>query len=300
MTWRIGDLIVDSIYEQALLDIEGLIPSSAEYKLRVTWLKPHYMDAVDNLIGVIQAFLVRAGHAVILVDTCVGNDKPRALLAAWLQRRGDFLERLSSIGVGREDVTHVLCTHMHPDHVGWNTLLENGIWQPTFPRARYLFADTEFRFWADELQRYAAAVGAGQLDPRHASVMDMMAATHADSVEPLVRAGLVDLVGTSHSIAPGVSLVATPGHTPGHVSVKLQSEGQSAVITGDCIHHPIQIAFPHLGTTVDVAPEAAVQSRVRLLEMASADASLVIGSHFSAPSAVKVCRDGAGFRVEQD
>lgn len=300
MTWRIGNLIVESIYEQDLLDIESLIPSSAEYKRRVPWLKPHYMDSADNLIGVIQAFLVRAERAVILVDTCVGNDKPRALLEAWHQRRGDFLERLRLIGVAREDVTHVLCTHMHPDHVGWNTVLENGAWRPTFPRARYLFAETEYRFWTSELQGYADAVGAGPQDPRHASVMDMMAATHADSVEPLVRAGLVDLVGMTHLIAPGVSLVSTPGHTPGHVSVRLESVGQSAVITGDCIHHPIQIAFPRLGTTVDVQPDVAVQTRERLLTMTAANASLLIGSHFSAPSAVRVCRDGDGFRIEKE
>jgi len=298
MSWSIGDIQVESIYEQDLLDIEALIPQSDEYKHRVDWLRPNYMNERDQLTGVIQAFLVRTQGAVILVDTCVGNDKDREFVEAWHRLSGDFLHRLCKLGIDRSDVTHVLCTHMHPDHVGWNTLLEDGSWKPTFPQARYLFSETEFDYWATQLEGYANL--ADSLDPNSLpfQVMKMMTATHADSVQPLVDAGLVDLVSSTHALCPGIVLMPTPGHSPGHVSVHIQSQGETAIITGDCIHHPIQIAFPALGTSVDTNIEQGVETRRLLLDFASSEKVLLIGSHFSNPSGVCVSRCGTAYRVD--
>ena len=192
-------------------------------------------------------------------------------------RQGRFLEDLAEAGYARESIDIVLCTHLHVDHVGWNTMLKDGKWAPTFPKARYLFAKKEVEFWSKS---------EGENDRT----------VQQDSVQPILDAGLADLVEMDHVLTPEVRLEPTPGHTPGHVSVRISSKGSEAVITGDVMHHPAQCADLDLKTRFDVDPAAATRMRREFLEKYKDGKVLVLGTHFAAPTAGRVVRDGAAFR----
>jgi len=163
------------------------------------------------------------------------------------------------------------------DHVGWNTMLKDGKWVPTFPNARYLIGRREWAHWKDEPDGPDRAV-------------------RNDSVRPIVYAGLADFVDTDHHVTPEVFLEPTPGHTPGHVSVRLRSRGEEAVITGDLMHHPVQCAHPEWASRADYDAEQARVTRQRFLETSARDGALVFGTHFAGPTAGRVVRDGAAFR----
>jgi glyoxylase-like metal-dependent hydrolase (beta-lactamase superfamily II) len=173
----------------------------------------------------------------------------------------------------------VVCTHLHVDHVGWNTLLEDGKWVPTFPKARYLIGRAEWDHWrAVDSRGQQAILG--------------------DSVQPIFDAGLADLVEPDHVLSEEVRLAPTPGHTPGHVSVVIESEGQTAMISGDFLHHPVQMAHPEWSSVSDSDPAMARRTRVDTLGLVADQAMLFIGTHFPAPTAGHVRRDGAAFRLE--
>ena len=193
------------------------------------WLAPHFLDDRGRLLQSIHAFVVRAPGLTALVDTCVGNDKDRGGQAPFHMMRTNFLEDLRAVGVPPESVDLVICTHLHVDHVGWNTRLDNGRWVPTFPRARHLFARTEWEHWASERDHNTRRI-------------------MADSVQPVLDAGLATLVEVDHRVSDELWLEPTPGHTPGHVSVRLSSGDGEAVITGDLMHHPVQVAEPGWGS----------------------------------------------------
>ncbi len=234
-----------------------------------SWLAPHfYVPETDRILMSIQTFIVRTPHHVILVDTCLGNDKPRSN-AAWNLRQGTYLADLERAGVRPQDVDYVLCTHLHVDHVGWNTRLEGGRWVPTFPKARYLFAKTEYEFWRD------------QREPDQAAVF-------GDSVRPIMDAGLAELVEGEHAIEDGVRLEPTPGHTPGHCSVHLASGGREAVITGDMMHHPIQIAEPDWSSKFCVDPQQAARTRHAFCGRYADRDVLILGTHFAPPTALRI------------
>jgi len=173
----------------------------------------------------------------------------------------------------------VVCTHLHVDHVGWNTMLVDGRWVPTFPNARYLMGRIEYAHWTGQRER------------------DDMTAILADSVAPVWDAGLVDLVETDHRICDEVSLAPTPGHTPGHVSVRIASCGEEALITGDFMHHPCQIARPEWSSTADSDPDAARRTREAMLTGLAGTPTLVIGTHFAGRTAGRIVRDGDAFRL---
>ena len=216
------------------------------------------------------------GGVRIAVDTCVGNDKEREL-ELWNKTQGPFLQHLEAGGVSRESVDFVLCTHLHVDHVGWNTILQDGRWVPTFPNAKYLFAREEFDHWSAEVE-----AGRGTHDTTDEAVM-------ADSIQPILEAGLHELVEMDKVIvdegeAAKVWLTPTTGHTPGHVSVCIASEGERALITGDCIHHPMQMASVDTRCFADSDQEAAVATRRQLLTSLAGSKCMLIGTHFAAPS----------------
>ena len=204
------------------------------------------------------------------MDTCVGNDKPREV-KNWNMRQGRFLEDLAEAGFPRERVDTVLCTHLHVDHVGWNTMLKDGKWVPTFPNARYLFGRKEFEHWSK------APAGPDR-------------DVQMDSVRPILDAGLADLVAMDHRITSEVYLEPTLGHTPGHVSVCISSKGDEAVITGDLMHHPVQCAEPDWAARFDVDPDAARRTRRAFLERHAGKPVLVLGTHFATPTAGRVVR----------
>jgi glyoxylase-like metal-dependent hydrolase (beta-lactamase superfamily II) len=247
----------------------------------IAWLTPRYADSQGKLKAVVQSFLVSDDVHRIVIDTCVGNDKGREPLDAFDHLQTDFLGRLSRLGWEPEAVTHVVCTHLHFDHVGWNTRRVRDEWRPTFPNARYVFCSPEFDYWR--------AFPEQEIEAQHGGIRD--------SVLPIVEAGLATYVEPDGIIVTGVTFLPTPGHTPGHCSVSIASNGERAIITGDVMHHPCQIAQPTWSTRSDYDPDLARESRQRLLASVVDTDTLVIGSHFAPPTAGRILRSEGGFEL---
>ncbi|MDD9875936.1 MAG: MBL fold metallo-hydrolase [Magnetovibrio sp.] len=279
--WRIGDVTVSRVVEiEAVGGLGRFLPAATrDAVLEIPWLQPHFANEEGRLKASIHALIIETPDARIVVDTCIGNDKQRGV-PAWHMMQTAFLDDFAAAGFAPDAIDAVLCTHLHVDHVGWNTRLVDGRWVPTFPNARYLMGADEFRFWE----------GRGD-DPNFGPVF-------SDSVKPVFDAGLVDLVATDHQVAPGVTLVPTPGHTPGHVSVLIASKGEEAFITGDILHHPCQLAHPEWGAIVDEDPGRAERTRRDIFERFSETPTLVIGTHFAAPTAGRLVRDGDAYRLD--
>jgi glyoxylase-like metal-dependent hydrolase (beta-lactamase superfamily II) len=215
-----------------------------------------------------------------VVDTCIGNDKNLPMVKNWHKRTGGtFLRDLADVGFPADSVDTVLCTHLHVDHVGWNTVREDGHWVPTFKNARHLWNKAEYDFWS-----VTEAKG----------FVDII----AESVAPVFDAGLVDLVAEDHVVTDEVRLEPTPGHTPGHVSVHIRSRGEEAVITGDLTHHPGQLAHPEWRSSADADGEQAEATRRAFLERYADQPVLIIGTHYAAPTAGHIVRDGDVYRLE--
>ena len=277
LSWQVGRVKITRIVEMDLPVPARAMPQATAAELRKSpWLYPHFVSEDDTTLKLsIHALLVEAPGLKLVVDTCIGNDRPREITGGQ-PLATPFLQHLGEAGWSRDGVDAVVCTHLHVDHVGWNTMLENGKWVPTFPKARYLIGRREYDFWSaydDEEQQ--AMLG--------------------DSVKPIFDAGLVELVELDHVISPEIRLTPSIGHTPGHVSVMIESEGERAVITGDMAHHPCQMAHPDWSLG-DNDPKAAALTRSRLFAEWADQTILVIGTHFAAPTAGHVLRDGAAFR----
>jgi glyoxylase-like metal-dependent hydrolase (beta-lactamase superfamily II) len=281
MQWRIGDVTVTKIVE---LEVTGgsrfLLPQATyEEIMPIAWLQPHFADERGRLKMSIHALVVETPSRRIIVDTCLGNDKQGRRIPTWNNLQGPFLADLAAAGFPRESIDTVLCTHLHVDHVGWNTMLVDGKWRPTFPRARYLMGRVEFEHWQAQRER------------------DDMEAVFADSVAPIYDSGLAELVETDARICDEVSLVPTTGHTPGHVSVRISSNGEEALITGDFMHHPCQIAHPEWSSLADSDPEMAHATRRRMFEELSDRPVLVIGTHFAGATAGHIVKAGDAYRL---
>ena len=284
--WQVGRVRVTQVIEL------GPMPTSPKFFFkdpppdlvaRHGWLKPHFANDDGKLLASIHCFVVESAGRRIVVDTCVGNDKKRSS-PAWNALNGPFLQHLTDAGFAPKSIDTVLCTHLHVDHVGWNTRWVGARWVPTFANARYLFARKEWEHWAAEAgAREAAGQGGGAPD-------DVL----GDSVRPILDAGLAELVDTDHRLTDEVGLEPTPGHTPGHVSVRIESAGQRAVITGDLMHHPIQCAEPDRLGNFDHDAEQARATRRYFLACCARDRTLVFGTHFAPPTAGHVvAADGA-------
>jgi glyoxylase-like metal-dependent hydrolase (beta-lactamase superfamily II) len=243
-------------------------------------LMPKALDAKDMLLLCIQSYVVRTPHHTILVDTCVGNDKERPARPSWHMRTdATYMRNLAAAGLKVEDIDYVMCTHLHVDHVGWNTRLENGRWVPTFPKARYLFAKRDY-------DHFSAENAKAPLPP------------FVDSVLPIVEAKRAELVGDEHGIGDHVRLLPTPGHTPGHVAIRLGGDGDHAVMAGDLIHWPLQALYPELSPRFDVDKAQAARTRRSFLERYCDTNTLCCTAHFPSPSAGRIKRSGNGFRCE--
>lgn len=283
LSWQVGAVKITRVVEMEMPvpagEKGGFIPDATPLALRaIPWLYPNFVNEQDQMLLSIHALLIEAPGLRLVVDTCIGNDKPRGL-SGGKSLSTNFLQAFEAAGWTRDSVDAVICTHMHVDHVGWNTMLVDGRFVPTFPKARYLFGRVEFDHWTSEGE-------------------DEQQAILADSVQPIVDAGLAEFVSLDHVVSPHVRLVPTTGHTPGHVSVMIESEGQSAVITGDMSHHPCQMAHPDWSTSFDSDRNAAAVTRARMFAEWADAAHLVIGTHYAAPTAGHICRDGTGFRFE--
>ncbi|PQA87687.1 MBL fold metallo-hydrolase [Marinicaulis flavus] len=282
MKWRIGDITVTRIVDMEEPHADGafLMPDATrEAVAAIDWLRPNFADEEGNIKMSFHAFVVETPSVTIMVDTCIGSDKDRGG-GPMDKLKTPFLENLAAAGFSPEDIDVVLCTHLHIDHVGWNTRLVDGRWVPTFPKARYLMGRTEFDFWRDQ-----------EFDQLHQLVFD-------DSVRPVFEAGLVDLVETDHKICEEARLVSTPGHTPGHVSVELESKNERAFITGDMAHHPCQLAHPEWATNFDSDKSQSTDTRRRVFAELAGKPVLVLGTHFAEPTAGRIVRDGDAFRLK--
>jgi glyoxylase-like metal-dependent hydrolase (beta-lactamase superfamily II) len=283
--WRIGAVTVTKVFEQDLVvAAERMFPTATVAELRaIDWLGADQLDAEGRILMSIHALVIRTPSRTIVVDTCVGDDKQGMDVARWNGMNSGFLRNFAAAGVTRDEVDTVLCTHLHADHVGWNTVWADGAWTPTFPRARYLIDRREYEHW--RARTHEGEVGA---------VM-------SQSLQPVMDAGLMELIdaGRGYGICEEVSLTPTPGHTPGHVSVRISSQRELAFITGDAIHHPSQMARPDWGAVSDDDRALAERSRRELLAACETRGVLLIGTHFAGDPAGRVCRHGAVWRFEQ-
>ena len=286
--WKIGDVTVTQIVELEFQGLDAFLPDATpEAVLPIEWLKPDFITPEGVLKFSIHALVVETPTKRIIVDTCVGNDKPREFFPDWHMLQTNFLDQMMDAGFPPDTIDTVLCTHLHLDHVGWNTMLVDDVWVPTFPNARYLIEKTEFDYIKDE----AADENVEQW------LRDMNAAVMADSMKPVLDAGLIDLVANDQTICDEISLVPTPGHTIGHVSVKIESAGETALITGDFIHHPCQLAHPEWAVTTDYDQVQSTDTRHRMFADIADSPTLVIGTHWPQPTAGKVVRSGDVYRL---
>jgi glyoxylase-like metal-dependent hydrolase (beta-lactamase superfamily II) len=278
MKWQIGDVTITRFVE---IDVLGgkpfFLPQATPDALReISWLYPQFADAKGRMRMTIHSFLVETPERRIIVDTGIGNDKQNRTQLAWNGRKGAFLEDLAAAGCPPSSIDTVLCTHLHVDHVGWNTVLSDGRWLPTFPNARYLMGRVEFDYWRDVRE------------PSAATIFD-------DSIRPVADAGLVDLVDPGHEVCRELSVIPAPGHTPGHVAVHVRSHGEEALFIGDVAHHPCQFAHVDWCSPVDFDPQQAERTRYDLFSRFAGTPTRILAGHFAGGMIV---RDDDAFRLE--
>jgi glyoxylase-like metal-dependent hydrolase (beta-lactamase superfamily II) len=280
--WKIGAIEITPVIE---LEIAGgtrfILPqASREEVLKIGWLQPHFADPEGRLKMAVQSFLVKTPTQRIIVDTGLGNDKQGRGIPGWNELHTPFLRDIAARGFAPETIDAVVCTHLHVDHVGWNTRLVDERWVPTFPNARYIWSGKEYEYW-------------------HAHREDEhVAPLYADSLEPIVNAGLVEFVESDHRFSPEIHFVPTAGHSPAHMSIAIESEGQSAILLGDVFHHPCQIAHLDWATPIDTSRRQSTDTRRVMCERLAGTKTLAIGGHFTGPGAGYIVRDGDTFRLE--
>ncbi|WTW93205.1 MBL fold metallo-hydrolase [Streptomycetaceae bacterium NBC_01309] len=278
-TWHVGSAVLRKVVEMEFpVSVTGALRSSDTGLLdRHPWLAPHFAQPDGKFTMAIQTILVDTGTHRILVDTCIGND--RVTLPQLPPLQTAWLANLKGLGYPPETIDAVVCTHLHFDHVGWNTHLVDGAWVPTFPNARYVIPRAEWEFWSNAPD--SDSVGRADLD---------------NTLRPVFEAGLVDLVGPDHEVVDGVRLEAAPGHTPGQVAVVVESAGESAVVTGDLVHHPVQFVAPEVPSAADEDVEGATATRRAFVERYADTGTLVVGTHFPSPTAGWLTRTDGGVR----
>ena len=280
----IGDVTVTRVVEldRSSFEIGAMLPESTPERIAAQrdWMGPELLDPVTGVHkACIQSYVLRTPWHTVVIDTCVGNDKPRNGVPAWHMRRGTYLSDLAAAGVKPEDVDMVICTHLHVDHVGWNTRLEGGRWVPTFPRARYVIVREEFEFWKRE----------GETGREEFGLID-------DSVMPVVEADMADLVASDHVIDDRLRLEPAPGHTPAHVCVRLTTPAGQAIFTGDMMHRPIQVAEPEWNSRFCDDAELARKTRRGFLERHADADVIVLAAHF--PVAGRIVAPGGRARFQ--
>jgi glyoxylase-like metal-dependent hydrolase (beta-lactamase superfamily II) len=277
--WEIGDVRITRFVEMETLSKGTFVLPDAtldNIQRAGEWLRPYFADENGRVRMSIHALLIESAGKRIIVDTCIGNDKQRGF-PGWNMLQTSFLTDLEKGGFPRDSIDLVLCTHLHVDHVGWNTMLVDGRWVPTFTRARYLIGRKEWAHWSVQEDKFVR-------DPIE------------DSVRPIVNLGLADLVEDTHRITNEVWLEPTPGHTPGHFSVRISSCGHDAVITGDLMHHPVQCQHPEWNCGFDSDGELARKTRRDFLVRYADQSVLVFGTHFATPSAGHIIKHSGGWR----
>ncbi|CAN5243219.1 MBL fold metallo-hydrolase [soil metagenome] len=279
MHWTVGKVRITPIVEmESIGGTRFILPQVGPDEVRqLPWLMPHFANDEGRLKMTIQSLVVETPSQRIVVDTCLGNDKQGRKAAAWNNLHTPFLADMTAAGFPPNSIDIVLCTHLHVDHVGWNTKLVDGKWVPTFANARYVFGQSEYDYW--NVQHHADAYGI----------------VFEDSVKPIMDAGFADLVASDAKLSDEITLIPTPGHSPGHMSVHITSDGAEGLLTGDAAHHPVQMAHLDWSSTADSDPVQAAATRHKLFGRFADTPTLVIGGHFNAGY---IKRDGDAFRFE--
>jgi glyoxylase-like metal-dependent hydrolase (beta-lactamase superfamily II) len=277
MSWTVGKVRISKVVE---LETAGstrfILPQASPAEIQaMDWLVPDFATPEGKLKMSIHSLVLETPSQRILVDTGLGNDKTGRGVPTWNDRHEPFLERLTAAGFPPESFDTVVCTHLHVDHVGWNTKLVKGAWVPTFANARYVFSKREFAYWRDNSD-----------DAQHAAVF-------ADSVKPVFDAGQVDLVPDDHQLCEEITFIPTPGHSPAHVALHVRSGGQAALLSGDVAHHPCQMAHLDWSSTADSDQAQSARTRSDLFGRFADTETVVFAGHFG-PGLIK--RDGKAFR----
>jgi len=279
--FTIGSIEIQQVVEMQapFFKIGDFLPTSDSDKVNA--LKPQFepwalCPETGKLVLAVQTYVVRTSRHTILIDTCVGCDKFSGIPDWHMRSDNSWLSRMASVGVAPESVDYVFCTHMHGDHVGWNTLLRDGRYVPTFPNAKYIFAKQEIDFQSTRTE-------------------ESRKRCYQQSILPVLEAGQAQLVDSDFALDDEVWLVPTPGHTPGHVAVHLKSAGMEAVMIGDALHSPLQCVHPEWSAKPDSDPIVAAQTRASLIETCVAQDHLVLTSHFPLPSIGKLTGASCGF-----
>ena len=277
MRWKVGRVKITKVVElETVGSTRFILPLATNEEIRkLPWLIPDFATEEGRLKMSIHALVVETPSHRIVVDTGLGNDKEGRSVPTWNNRQGPFLETLTDAGFPPDSIDTVLCTHLHVDHVGWNTRLVGGQWVPTFANARYVFGKTEYEHWRDHSH-----------EPDKAAVFD-------DSVKPIVDAGKAELIPSDHKLCDEMSLIPTPGHSPAHMSVLIRSEGEEGLLTGDVAHHPCQMAHLDWSSTADSDPVQSTATRRQLFSRFADRPTLVIGGHYNAG---RIQRDGDAFK----
>jgi glyoxylase-like metal-dependent hydrolase (beta-lactamase superfamily II) len=278
MRWTVGKVKITKIVElETIGSTRFILPQATNEEIqKLPWLIPHFATAEGRLKMSIHALVVETPSQRIVVDTGLGNDKQGRKVPTWNNLQSPFLETMTAAGYAPDTIDTVLCTHLHVDHVGWNTKLVDGRWIPTFPNARYVFGKTEYEHWKTH------------------SLEDDKAAVFNDSVRPIVDAGRAELVASDHRLSDEIILMPTPGHSPGHLSVHIRSDGAEGLLTGDVAHHPCQMAHLDWSSTADSDPVQSAATRQALFSRFADTPTLVIGGHFGAG---RLKKDGNAFKL---
>jgi glyoxylase-like metal-dependent hydrolase (beta-lactamase superfamily II) len=281
LSFKVADMTIHQIVElesrfmPALEMLPGL--TSGVLEEHREWLQPGSLDRDDFFRLSYHCYIVETPHHTMLVDSCLGNDKPRPRPEWNMKSDNTFLHALAAAGFSVEDIDYVMCTHLHVDHVGWNTRLVNGQWIPTFPNARYVFSREEHSFW-------------------EAANLSNESPVYTDSVLPIVRANKADLVANDYQLGDHVRILPTPGHTIGHVAFCFGKSFDAAVMPGDLLHVPLQTRYPELSFCRDWDPSQAALTRRSFLERYCDTKTLCCTGHFPSPSIGRITRWGDGFK----
>jgi glyoxylase-like metal-dependent hydrolase (beta-lactamase superfamily II) len=277
MQWKVGKVGITKVVElETVGSTKFILPLATNEEIRkLPWLIPHFATDEGRLKMSIHSLVLETPTRRFVVDTGLGNDKEGRGIPTWNNRNTPFLESMTAAGFAPESIDTVLCTHLHVDHVGWNTKLVGGKWVPTFANARYLFGKTEYEHWRDHSH-----------EPSQQAVFN-------DSVKPIVDAGKAELIASDARVTDEITMIPTPGHSPGHMSLLIASDGEEALLTGDVAHHPCQMAHLDWASTVDTDARQSTATRRQLFSRFADRPVLVIGGHYNAGH---IKREGDAFK----
>jgi glyoxylase-like metal-dependent hydrolase (beta-lactamase superfamily II) len=306
-TWQVGKFKITQVQELPIKVglIDGLIPEATPEALRgIDWLYPDHVNESGQILLNLHSFVIDTGEHVIISDAGCGNGKSYPMQPIWSDLDTPYLERLKEAGYDREDVDVILCTHTHLDHIGWCSMKDDdGRWVPTFPNARLILVKDEYErhlsqiIVLDEPPLEDVDLIARAFLPDAAALSHQTELIQKESFQPIIDAGNLQLVPANGEVVPGVTYESTPGHTSAHHSVRLESEGASAFLTGDAFHSPIQVARPDWSSQGDWDGQVSARSRHAVLEACVDKDVLFMGTHFRGIVAGYVVQDGEGYRL---